>query len=52
MIAGYDDVTDKTEMYYMDYLAAMVKVPYAAHGYGGFFTTAIMDAHYREGNGT
>jgi 20S proteasome subunit beta 4 len=24
-------------------------VPYAAHGYGSFFTFATMDRHYREG---
>jgi len=29
----------------MDYL--MIKAPYAAHGYGGFFTTSIMDRHYK-----
>jgi 20S proteasome subunit beta 4 len=47
IIAGFDKETEKCELYYMDYLAAMVRVPYGAHGYGGFFTTAIMDAHYR-----
>jgi len=31
----------------MDYLASMIKAPYAAHGYGGFFTTSIMDRHYK-----
>ncbi len=49
IVVGWDAERDRCEMYYMDYLAATVKVPYAAHGYGGFFTTAIMDRHYREG---
>ena len=49
IVVGYDKEHDECQMYYMDYLAAMVKVPYAAHGYGGFFTTALMDRHYREG---
>ena len=31
----------------MDYLASMIKVPYAAHGYGGFFTTSVMDRHHK-----
>merc|ERR1711890_26072 len=31
----------------MDYLASMINTPYAAHGYGGFFTTSIMDQHYK-----
>ncbi len=51
IIAGYDDEKECCEMYLMDYLAAVVKVPYAAHGYGGFFSTAIMDRDYREGDG-
>lgn len=47
IIAGYDKDKEACELYYMDYLAANVQVPYAAHGYGGFFTTAIMDRDYR-----
>ena len=31
----------------MDYLASMVKVPYATHGYGGMFSIGIMDRYYR-----
>merc|ERR1712156_824599 len=30
-----------------DYLPSMIKTNFAAHGYGGFFTTALMDRHYR-----
>ena len=48
-IVGYDKEKQECELYHMDYLAAAVKVNYAAHGYGGFFTTAILDAHYRKG---
>merc|ERR1711936_435965 len=47
LIAGFDTETGKPELYFMDYLASMIKAPYAAHGYGGFFTTSIMDRHYR-----
>ena len=66
LIAGFDNDTGKPELYFMDYLASMIKVKrlviisvtlvstfflpqtnYAAHGYGGFFTTALMDRHYR-----
>merc|ERR1712241_20993 len=47
-IVGYDKEKQECELYHMDYLAAAVKVNYAAHGYGGFFTTAILDAHYRK----
>nr|CAD7434476.1 unnamed protein product [Timema monikensis] len=30
----------------MDYLASMVKIPYAAHGYGGYFSLSIMDRYH------
>jgi len=48
LIAGFDDEKDECELYVMDYLASMVKAPYAAHGYGGYFTTALLDRHYRK----
>jgi len=48
LIAGFDKETGKPELYFMDYLASMIKTNFAAHGYGGFFTTALMDRHYRK----
>jgi len=48
LIAGYDKESDGCELYVLDYLASMVKAPYAAHGYGGFFTTALLDRHFRK----
>ena len=47
LIAGFDSETGKPELYFMDYLASMIKTSFAAHGYGGFFTTALMDSKYR-----
>ncbi|KAL5107776.1 Proteasome subunit beta type-2 [Taenia crassiceps] len=45
LIAGYDpDAGPK--IYYMDYLASMVDVPYAVHGHGSFVTLAILDSQY------
>ena len=49
LIAGFDKETEECELYVLDYLASMVRAPFAAHGYGGFFTTAIMDRDYRKG---
>lgn len=46
IIGGYDDNTGP-ELYYIDYLAASVSVPYYAFGYGGFFVNSILDAHHR-----
>merc|ERR1739838_285911 len=47
LIAGFDKETGKAELYFMDHLASRIQTKYAAHGYGGFFTTALMDRHYR-----
>lgn len=46
LLAGYEEETGP-ELYFMDYLAAMAKVPYAAHGYGSYFTLSVMDRYYR-----
>nr|QBH72684.1 proteasome subunit beta type [Carausius morosus] len=45
LLAGYDDETGP-ELYFMDYLASMVKVPFGVHGYGGFFSLSIMDRYH------
>ena len=42
LIGGYDEQTGP-ELYFIDYLASCVKVPYASHGYGGFFSLTILD---------
>jgi len=52
LIGGYDP-TEKgkagvARLYYMDYLASMVELPYAIHGYGSLFALSIMDRFYRE----
>jgi len=35
-------------LYYMDYLAALQKVSYGAHGYAAYFCLGIMDREYKE----
>ena len=47
-MAGYDQNTDSTHLYWMDYLATLAELPYCAHGYGGYFTLSTMDAYYKE----
>ncbi|XP_040581942.1 proteasome subunit beta type-2 [Lepeophtheirus salmonis] len=47
LIAGYDKKSDKAELYTMDYLAGMVKTEHASHGYGGIFSSGILDRNYR-----
>eukprot|EP00745_Piridium_sociabile_P002150 TRINITY_DN112808_c0_g1_i2.p1 TRINITY_DN112808_c0_g1~~TRINITY_DN112808_c0_g1_i2.p1 ORF type:complete len:234 (-),score=50.91 TRINITY_DN112808_c0_g1_i2:326-931(-) len=46
LMAGSDD--DGPSLFYMDYLGALIQVPFAVHGYGGMFTLSIMDRHYRK----
>lgn len=48
LIAGYDD-TSGPELYYMDWLASLQKIQFAAHGYGSFFSLSIMDRYYKPG---
>jgi len=48
MIGGYDEQTDTTSLYYMDYLASLVEVPFAAHGYGAYFVLSVLDRYYHE----
>ena len=48
LLAGYDEEAGAS-LYFMDYLAAMAQVPFAAHGYGAFFTLSTMDRYYRPG---
>lgn len=47
-MGGYDK-ENGPELYFMDYLASSVKVPFACHGYGGYLSLSIMDRYYKEG---
>ncbi|KPJ00320.1 PREDICTED: proteasome subunit beta type-2-like [Papilio xuthus] len=46
VVAGYDD-QDGCQLYTMDFLAACLRVPYAAHGLGGYLSWGILDHYYR-----
>ena len=47
LVGGYDD-EDQGSLYYMDYLASSVKVPFAVHGYGAMFVLGLLDRYYHE----
>lgn len=47
LIGGYDTKSNKPELYQIDYLGTKVELPYAAHGYSGFYTFSLLDHHYR-----
>lgn len=48
LIGGYDEKTNKPELYQIDYLGTKIDLPYAAHGYTGFYTFSLLDHHYRK----
>lgn len=47
-MGGYDKETGP-ELYFMDYLASSMKVPFAAHGFGGYLSLSIMDRYHKKG---
>jgi 20S proteasome alpha/beta subunit len=40
VLGGYDKIADKPTLYWIDYLASLAPVPYAAHGYAQYVTLA------------
>lgn len=38
LLGGYDSIADKPTLYWIDYLASLAPVPYAAHGYAQYVT--------------
>lgn len=48
-MGGYDK-ENGPELYFMDYLASSVKVPFAAHGFGGYLSLSIMDRYHKKGD--
>lgn len=49
LIASYDQKTNKPTLNWIDYLAANVELPYAAHGYAAFYIMSLLDRHHRPG---
>lgn len=47
LLGGVDVKQSQTHLYYLDYLGTMADVPYAAHGYGSFFTLGTLDRYHR-----
>merc|ERR1712224_384154 len=45
LIGGWEEDAGPS-LYYLDYLASMQKVPYACHGYAGYFCTSTIDRYY------
>lgn len=46
LLAGVDEGTNEASLYWMDYLAAMSKVNFGAHGYAAHFILSIFDREF------
>ena len=47
LVGGVDGVSGKGELYWIDYLGSCVRVPFACHGYGGYFCMGLLDNQYK-----
>ncbi|KAJ8294320.1 putative proteasome subunit beta type-4 [Rhodotorula toruloides] len=51
LLGGYDPTSSTPSLYWIDYLGTLATVPYAAHGYGAYFSLSTMDRwHDPEGD--
>ncbi|RKF79508.1 putative proteasome subunit beta type-4 [Golovinomyces cichoracearum] len=46
LLGGVDQITNKPSLYWLDYLAALAPLPYAAHGYAQYYCLSILDKHH------
>ncbi|KAK2748289.1 Proteasome subunit beta type-4 [Myotisia sp. PD_48] len=46
LLGGVDPITKKPSLYWLDYLASLAKLPYAAHGYAQYYCLSILDKHH------
>ncbi|CAG8951364.1 hypothetical protein HYFRA_00007275 [Hymenoscyphus fraxineus] len=46
LLGGVDPITLKPSLYWMDYLASLAPLPYAAHGYAQYYCLSILDKHH------
>jgi len=46
LLGGVDAITNRPSLYWIDYLASLAQVPYAAHGYAQYYCLSILDKHH------
>lgn len=46
LLGGMDPISQEPSLYWVDYLASLAPVPYAAHGYAQFYCLSILDKHH------
>jgi 20S proteasome subunit beta 4 len=49
LLVGGFDKGQGPSLYYIDYLGAMAKMPYASHGYAAYFLFSTMDCAWKPG---
>ncbi|KAK4041686.1 nucleophile aminohydrolase [Parachaetomium inaequale] len=47
LLGGVDPITHKPSLYWLDYLASLAPVPYAAHGYAQYYCLSLLDKHHQ-----
>lgn len=47
LLGGFDKITNKPSLYWMDYLGSLASLPYAAHGYSQYYCLSILDKHHQ-----
>mmetsp|Transcript_14684 Transcript_14684/g.30304 ORF Transcript_14684/g.30304 Transcript_14684/m.30304 type:complete len:204 (-) Transcript_14684:186-797(-) len=47
LLGGVDTKTGESSLYFMDYLAALQKIPYGSQGYASNFCLSIFDREYK-----
>jgi 20S proteasome subunit beta 4 len=45
LVAGFNNKTGP-ELYWLDHLASITRLPFASHGYASYFCMSLMDRHY------
>ncbi|KAL8974769.1 MAG: hypothetical protein Q9185_001189 [Variospora sp. 1 TL-2023] len=46
LLGGMDPISKKPHLYWLDYLASLAPLPYAAHGYAQYYCLSILDKHH------
>ncbi|KAH7305154.1 putative proteasome subunit beta type-2 [Rhexocercosporidium sp. MPI-PUGE-AT-0058] len=46
LLGGVDPITSRPSLYWLDYLASLAPLPYAAHGYAQYYCLSILDKHH------
>ncbi|KAF8653680.1 hypothetical protein AX16_003831 [Volvariella volvacea WC 439] len=46
LLGGYDTSTNEPELYWVDYLGTMSRIPFGAHGYGSYFVLSLLDKYH------